>query len=452
MLNLAALLPTFPWVYYAISAASGLMFALICLFAVPAVFKVDLRKKPVLWALALLTALAIGLFRPWCFMGDKPELRDLWEDLSILQPFVLSLILVPFRHVWKGFATALGYVFVEAVKYIILLVVFRYNVRFLNDPFELLIEFILHFLFLGFMIWALNRSNEKRNIFAPFLRLDPVLYVLIAATVTVFMVSLALMGATMNNDEKRQFYFILLNIPLFAATLTYAGIRLVRIKTSEDNYRRQLSMQIKHYEHMEKMNEDLRIFRHDLPKKLRPMAAYLENDDTESAKEIAEELGSFTKRMETRFHTGNYRLDTVLFCQQQIAADDDIKVTYAYGSVFPAEGIDPDDIYTIFPNALDNAIEACRKVEGPREVTVQSRIVGDTVFVQISNPVSDDVPLKNGLPQKTSKANKKEHGYGLRSIRRAAGKYGEQNVDATVKDGVFTLRLSLTMPAPAKNG
>ena len=39
---------------------------------------------------------------------------------------------------------------------------------------------------------------------------------------------------------------------------------------------------------MEKMNEDLREFRHELTKLLRPFAAYVENEDPEAAKEIAQ--------------------------------------------------------------------------------------------------------------------------------------------------------------------
>ena len=51
---------------------------------------------------------------------------------------------------------------------------------------------------------------------------------------------------------------------------------------------------------------------------------------------------------------------------------------------------------------------------------------------------------KNGLPQ-TNKADKNAHGYGFRSIKKAAAKYGEDNVNFTVKDGVFELNIFLNM-------
>ena len=110
--------------------------------------------------------------------------------------------------------------------------------------------------------------------------------------------------------------------------------------------------------------------------------------------------------------------------------------------MFLAEGIAADDIYTIFPNALDNAIEACRLVEGAREITVSSRVSGNTAFVSVKNPCAAPVVLKKGMPQ-TNKKDKNAHGYGLRSIKKAAAGYGSDNVEIISGNNTFELRLSL---------
>ena len=177
------------------------------------------------------------------------------------------------------------------------------------------------------------------------------------------------------------------------------------------------------------------------------MVAYLNDNDPEAAKEIANELGAFAGTEGRRFHTGNTRLDTVLFCEQQTAQAWGINIVFTYESVFPAEGIAPDDIYTIFPNALDNAIEACRQIGGEREITVASRIVGDEVFVTVSNPVPGELLLKDGELQ-TTKGDKKLHGFGMRNIKKAASKYGRDNVDHHVENGMFVLRISLRFRDP----
>ena len=278
--------------------------------------------------------------------------------------------------------------------------------------------------------------------FEPLLRIDPVFFVLIVLSLSAFTASLVMFGSILSSERLPEFAFALTNTPLFAATVIYGVSTMLRTKRAEETFRRELDRQILHYETMERVNEDLRLFRHDLQKKLRPMVAYLNDNDPQAAKEIANELGAFAETEGRRFHTGNTRLDTVLFCEQQTAQACGINIVFTYESVFPAEGIAPEDIYTIFPNALDNAIEACRQTDGGREITVESRIVGDEVFVTISNPVPGELLLKDGELQ-TTKSDKKLHGYGMRNIKKAASNYGRDNVDHHVENGRFVLRISL---------
>lgn len=71
-----------------------------------------------------------------------------------------------------------------------------------------------------------------------------------------------------------------------------------------------------------------------------------------------------------------------------------------------------------------------------------SRIVGDEVFVTISNPVSGELLLKDGELQ-TTKKDERRHGFGLKNIKKAASNYGRDNVDYHVENGRFILRISL---------
>ncbi len=438
-----------PAVYAVISVLNTVFMTYICIFAVPAVFRVTLRRKPVLWIAAALLCVIVGVFR---FRRVGPDVNPFinWELFNAVLPYACVAMLVPFRQIWKGFAAPLGYLLVEALKYVIMIFFFREALQTNDDAAELLVELFVHLAAAIAVTVLLRYRNEKRNIFEPFLQLGPVLFVLIIATIGVFIATLTAVSSNrFDLSQTKQLVFVFLNIPLFAATVGYAVSRLVKTQTAERTAKLQLEQQIRHYEMMEKMNEDLRIFRHDLPKKLRPLAAYLDNNDVASAAEIAHELTGFSAESDIRYHTGNYRLDTVLFCEQETAAPDGIRIIYTYGSLFPAEGIAPDDIYTIFPNALDNAIEACRKVEGEREITVASRIAGETVYVTVKNPYTGKVIVKRGVPQ-TDKKDKIAHGYGFRSIRKAAANYGGDNVDVIAENGVFTLRLSLCFGSATK--
>ena len=428
-------------VLYAVLSALNMLLITACSVAGTALlFRLRPRSRWYLWALAAVLSLAFGGLRPWAF-GTSLQAVQAWNVATMLLPYLCALFLYPIKSVWKALLVSLGYEFVAAVKYVILLLFFNYDNDDVNDPLELMVELLLGVAVLLLLVFLVQRLRAKDEAFSV-TRTGVTLYLLIVATVVVLSVSLSLLGSHYTEEDHAQFAFTLLNIPLFAATASYAALSVSKSRQQERAYKEQLNQQIRHYEMMEKMNEDLREFRHDLPKMLRPFAAYVENDDSAAAKEIAQKLSGFTAEHGVRFHTGNYRLDTVLFCQQQIAQKDDITINYVFGSVFPAEGIDPDDLYVIFPNALDNAIEACRKVEGPREITITSKIVGGEVLVTITNPVAETVRIYGGLPQ-TSKRDTKRHGYGFRSMKKAAAKYGGDNLDFRVENGMFILRFNL---------
>jgi signal transduction histidine kinase len=429
-----------PVVYVVLSALNMLLLVAGVVAGTGALFRVWPRKHWYLYAFAGALALFCGGLRPFAFASSLENVQ-MWNVLTTLLPYLCALLLYPIKAAWKAMLVCLGYEFVAAVKYVVMLLFFQYDNDDVNDPLELAVELLLNVAVLLILLYLAQRFASRGEAFSA-TRSGITLYLLIVATVVVLSASMSLLGSAYTEEDHAQFAFTLLNIPLFAATATYAALSVSKSRQQEKAYKEQLTQQIKHYEMMEQMNEDLREFRHDLPKLLRPFAAYVENEDTESAKEIAQKLTGFASSIDTRFNTGNYRLDTVLFCQQQIAQKDNITINYVFGSIFPADGIDPDDLYTIFPNALDNAIEACRKVEGPREITITSKIVGGEVLVTITNPVAETVRTYGGLPQ-TSKRDTKRHGYGFRSMKKAAAKYGGDNLDFRVENGMFILRFNL---------
>ena len=440
MTQLAKTITSDAVLFCALSVINQLFFTLICLLAISVVFRISLRRAPLRWLAAVLLGAAVGAARPFCLTGGA-ALPLAWEALVLLQPFACTALLVPSGALLKGLAAALGCSLIDIPKYMILLFFFRYTTEDLDAPPAFLVELLLHVLFLLLFI-VLYARRERRNVFEPLLRIDPVFFVLIVLSLCSFTASLVMFGSMLSPDRRPEFAFALTNLPLFAATAIYGVAAMLRTKKAEETFRRELDRQILHYETMERVNEDLRVFRHDLLKKLRPMVAYLNENNPEAAKEIANELGAFTQTEGKRFHTGNTRLDTVLFCEQQTARPDGIRITFTDDSRFPADGIAPDDIYTIFPNALDNAIEACRRTEGEKEIIVTSKTVGDEAFVTVSNPISGELDLKNDELQ-TTKANKKLHGYGMKNIKKAAANYGSDNVDFVVEDGRFILRISL---------
>ena len=288
---------------------------------------------------------------------------------------------------------------------------------------------------------VIDRRNSKEE--PEFKSLSLPLYSLIIFTASFFTITMVYFQVNISNSPKA-FLLSILNILLFAVTIFCAVRRFMKSQYAQQSYKKQLDLQIRHFELMEKKNDELKIFRHDMPKKLRPMAMYLESGNTDEALEILKKLNISIENSRPRFSTGNYRLDTVLESQQQLAEKAGVTIEMAEGSVFPPEGIAPEDIYTIFPNALDNAVEACAKCsEDKRTILFKSQILHDRVYIKIENPYSDNIH-SSGKGLITTKSDKELHGYGFRSIKKAAAKYGSDNVSFKAEDGIFTLMITLT--------
>lgn len=109
--------------------------------------------------------------------------------------------------------------------------------------------------------------------------------------------------------------------------------------------------------------------------------------------------------------------------------------------------MEPGDVYALFGNALDNAIEAVEKLQNDAEERTIALRVGERkgmLLIHIENPCAGELTYAGGLPQ-TTKGDTRFHGFGMKSIRLLAEKYGG-SMSAGAKDGLFTLNLLLPIP------
>ncbi|MCD7803015.1 MAG: ATP-binding protein [Clostridiales bacterium] len=146
---------------------------------------------------------------------------------------------------------------------------------------------------------------------------------------------------------------------------------------------------------------------------------------------------------DTKIETGNEILNTVLTekslrCQREHIT----LICLAEGSALTF--LDTVDLYTLFGNALDNAMEAVAALdEENRLIRVTVRRRSDLVLVQVENPYQGELPLKDGLPE-TSKGDRDWHGFGLRSIQSIAERY-HGIFQISGENQVFRLRLTFLL-------
>ena len=97
------------------------------------------------------------------------------------------------------------------------------------------------------------------------------------------------------------------------------------------------------------------------------------------------------------------------------------------------------DLCTLFGNAMDNAVEACEKIEETEKREIRIRIApsGDMTVMRFQNTFEGPDGLENTALQ-TTKRDAANHGYGLDSIRKISENYGAV---MTIRSdgGIFTL-------------
>lgn len=146
------------------------------------------------------------------------------------------------------------------------------------------------------------------------------------------------------------------------------------------------------------------------------------------------------------FHTGNDALDTLLTEKSLYCAQHGITLT-AMADGKQLGFMDRSDVYALFGNILDNAIEAVTLLPdaAEKQITFDLRANGRMLRVSEENYYTGEVRMVDGLPQ-TSKADKRFHGFGMRSIARQVAKYQGQ-LDIATADRVFSLNILIPIPA-----
>lgn len=148
--------------------------------------------------------------------------------------------------------------------------------------------------------------------------------------------------------------------------------------------------------------------------------------------------------------TGNEVLDIILTEKSLICCDKQIKLTCIVD--YPEfDFISEGDLYALFGNIVDNSIEAVLKIsdETRRCISIMVRSVRHFVSIKVMNYYIGEVEFTDdGLPQ-TTKADKDNHGYGMRSISAIAEKYGGFMCAETNQD-IFSLTIMFPLPFNGK--
>jgi hypothetical protein len=170
-------------------------------------------------------------------------------------------------------------------------------------------------------------------------------------------------------------------------------------------------------------------------------------DNKKQHDENVEEIQKAIMIYDSVAHTGSEALDVVLSEKSLFCSKHSIRLSYlADGSKLSF--LSNSDIYSLFGNLLDNAIEAVMHIDDPEKRIVNFHVLtqGQILSVHMDNYYEGTIAYEESLP-KTTKGDKDYHGFGLKSIKYITEK---NNGHMTVKtaDQVFSVDLIFDIKEP----
>ena len=242
---------------------------------------------------------------------------------------------------------------------------------------------------------------------------------------------------------------LLLFSVMFGVKLFQDMICWNREKSSRIILEKQVSSLQEHMGEMERVYSGIRGMRHDMKNTI-SLIMQLAAGKEEELQAYLEELNETMDRLEFRFKTGNTVVDTLLNMKYHEIASTvpDLRMDVE-GLQFPEKlFIQSYDIGIIIGNALDNAIEACRKLkvkdpDAEAFIRINSFQKRELFFLKVENSFDGKVVRKpqNEFPV-TDKADRENHGIGLANIKSTAEKY-QGTMDFKAKGRVFILSVMM---------
>lgn len=244
--------------------------------------------------------------------------------------------------------------------------------------------------------------------------------------------------------------FLLLGVNISSVMLFQKLVQLGEEERKRAILENQMQREI---EEIQDIYADMRGLRHDLKSHLESIAAVIRRisgKDKEELDNYIEKMETTVSRLDFAYRTGNPITDIIIHQKKQEAEKHDI--SFEADFTYPdKQQIDVYDIAIVLNNALENAIEASRKVEGKKYINLRSYMKGNLFFIEVENEFMREIIFdsETGLPV-SSKADKQLHGLGMENIQRCAKKY-MGGIDITIQGTGDRKKFNLTIMMYEKN-
>ncbi len=215
----------------------------------------------------------------------------------------------------------------------------------------------------------------------------------------------------------------------------------IRAKASLAFAEAHIKNQIAHYTELYNYQNELKTFKHDFKNRLIALSGLIKNDDSKKALELIEnDLEFLNNSNRTIVNSGNPVVDAIIQTKLNFALENNVKIKTIFRLSEPIN-IDEFELGVLIGNALDNAIEATMKIKEEKREPINVNLLTAEGHLSFSaeNSVAAHIDTASLTTTKDDKLN---HGYGLKSMKSIAQKYsGELFTDC--ENNRFTLTITM---------
>ena len=206
-------------------------------------------------------------------------------------------------------------------------------------------------------------------------------------------------------------------------------------------------MESKHYISLEEINKEHLDYIHDMDKNLRAIARLIEDNQSNKVLEILDKLNIQILNIQNKKYCSDKILNGILKDRTSIAAEQDINFEVIVPNTINMDRIDDLDKISMIGNLLDNAFEAVVKCDNEKVVRFEiSHGNQDYLTIKIVNTFKVE-PTKLGDGYITDKQDKRNHGVGIKRVRKLTEKYGGM-FESKIDENMFVTELYLSTSDP----
>lgn len=342
-----------------------------------------------------------------------------YGTLAIFVP-ITTLLLYSFINIegntgTKVFYSLIGFLPISVISSIYLVVLTSQNVQSYAIDENLAVVSMLVSRISLFLLYLLLRYLEKIN---NVIKTNNWIILIFITTVSLFAITISLFSLL---SQQFNFLFVILNICFIIIVNVFSILIYINLIKAGEYYiqnqmlEARLDSQRKAHIETQAVYEETRKLKHDLKNHILAITGSDNKLLEEYRKQLLEKLDfdeipildniALTNILKAKNATCKelgIRLDIQLFHELDFMKDV--------------------DMISLFSNLIDNAIEAQKKGSINKRIIIRTKVIEENIVLEIKNSIQESV-LKNNEELKTTKKDKKIHGYGLRSVKQVVKKY-----------------------------